>query len=336
MINIKKPYLLFLGDAESLLYAKTAAGIAYFRPEQCVGYCSLPGSKAVLENLPKLTLEQAKEKGTGTFVIGVANDGGYIPENWVKTIITAIELGFDIASGMHEKLETIDMIANCAKKNNVNLHNVRHYDGDLSVGTGIKRSGKRILTVGTDCSSGKMYTALKLDEALKERGDVSNFIATGQTGILISGSGISIDAVPSDFISGVVEYLSPATDDNHYSIIEGQGSLYHPSYAGVSLGLLHGSQADYIIMCHDASRHNIKSLNHYKLPNIMKCIETNLQTGSITNSKIKCVGISVNTSALSDEETNMYISQLEKETGLLVTDPCKFGVDKLIGKICEN
>jgi len=336
MINIETPYLLYLGDAKNLVQAKTAAGIAYFRPDQCTGYCRLPNAEAKIDNLPELSIEKAKEKGAKTFVIGLANQGGFIPENWIEDIISAIKLDFNIASGMHERLEDVKVIAEHAKTYNVKLYNVRHYSDSLPVGNGTPRLGKRILTVGTDCSTGKMYTALKIQEEMQKRKLKSDFVATGQTGILVSGKGISIDAVAADFISGTAEHLSPSNQETDFYIVEGQGSLYHPSYAGVSLGLLHGSQPDYIVMCHDYSRKHIRHLKNYSLPDIKDCIKTNLEMGKLTNPNIKCIGISVNTSSIGDEESKIYLSKLEKEIGLPATDPCKFGVTKLVDSICPN
>ena len=266
-------------------------------------------------------------------MIGVANSGGVIPDNWINAILEAITIGFDIASGMHTKLEEVPLIKEYAQKYQVNLHNVRHYNEELFIGKGAKRAGTRILTVGTDCSSGKMYTSLVIESALKHRGLEAEFIATGQTGILIKGNGVSIDAVPADFISGMIEYMTPACTG--YQIIEGQGSLYHPSYAGVSLGLLHGSRADYIIMCHDPLRKHIRHIKEYNLPDISECIKTNLELGKLTNPNIKCAGISVNTSQMNESDTLQYIDKLSQETGFSVTDPCKFGVKDILDKICN-
>ena len=333
MIEIKTPYLLFTGEAENQVQAKTAAGINHFKPEKSIGYYSLNNNLELFSNLEHLSIKAAYEKGARTFIIGVANSGGIIPDNWLKAILEAITIGFDIASGMHTKLEDIAIIKEYAQKYQVNLYNVRHYNAELFIGKGSNRAGTRILTVGTDCSSGKMYSSLVIESALKKKGLEAEFIATGQTGILIKGSGISIDAVPADFISGMIEHMSPAC--NGYQIIEGQGSLFHPSYAGVSLGLLHGSQADYIIMCHDPLRKHIRHLADYNLPNILECIETNLNLGKLTNPNIKCAGITVNTSQMNEVDTVKYIEKLSEETGFAVTDPCKFGVDNIINNICN-
>src|SRR5262249_32333711 len=148
----------------------------------------------------------------------------------------------DIISGLHAPLDTIEGLADIARQHGVTLHDIRRPRTSFPVGTGERRTGKRLLTVGTDCALGKKYTALAVAKAMRGRGVTADFRATGQTGIMISGAGIAVDAVVADSIAGAAEALSPDADPGHWDIIEGQGSLFHPSYAGVTLGLLHGSQ----------------------------------------------------------------------------------------------
>jgi uncharacterized NAD-dependent epimerase/dehydratase family protein len=252
-MRIEQPYLLFLGDAPDQLAAKTAQGIADWRPEICVGQLRFTDCKADL-GLPEMTLEEAAQKGAKTLVIGVANRGGIISDNWAEVLVQALERGFDLASGLHSRLADVPELAAAAARNGRRLFDVRHPTGRFSIGDGKPRPGKRLLTVGTDCSCGKMYTSLALERAMRARGLKADFRATGQTGILIAGSGVSVDAVVADFISGASETLSPANDADHWDLIEGQGSLFHASFAGVSLGLLHGSQPDVIVMCHEPTR----------------------------------------------------------------------------------
>lgn len=330
---IQKPYLLFLGNAKNNTSAKTAFGIAYFRPQDCVGYIRLKEASITLDKLPELTLLEAKKRGAKTLVIGLANSGGYIEESWIPTIVQAINLGLNIASGLHEKLEDISEISKAAIDRSIKLHNLRQSANKLKTGTGIPRPGKRLLTVGTDCSTGKMYSSLLLEKELQARGLKASFVATGQTGILIAGKGIAVDAVISDFISGAIEMISDAEDDDCYQIIEGQGSLYHPSFAGVSLGLLHGAQADYIVLCHDPSRAHIRNLPHYPIPDIAEAIELNLRLGKLTNPDIKAVGISINSSTMNESDALEYIHKLKIKTGLPVTDPCRFGVGDIVDNI---
>lgn len=335
-MKLQKPYLLFLGDAENRISAKTSIGIAEFKQEDCVGFCKLKEGQVVLNNLPEISINKAKELGAKTFVVGLANSGGFIAKNWIPTILEAINAGFDIASGLHQKLEEIPQIKEAAQKNNINLFNARYCNEKLKTAKGTKRSGKRILTVGTDCSVGKMYTTLILQQALNNAGKKAKFVATGQTGILISGSGISIDAVIADFISGAVESMTPAIPDDEFYVIEGQGSLFHPSFSGVTLGLLHGSAPDYIVMCHEPNRPHMRGVPDYQLPDLETCIERNLLMGKLTNPNIKCVGISCNTSAMNETEAKKYLAKISDEFNLPACDPFRFGVKNLVEKICQE
>ncbi len=187
-----------------------------------------------------------------------------------------------------------------------------------------------MLTVGTDCAIGKKYSALALDRAMREAGMNSTFRATGQTGIMIAGEGMPIDAVVADFISGAAECLSPDNDPEHWDVIEGQGSLFHPGYSGVSLGLLHGSQPDAFVVCHDATRTHVSGWEHYALPSVAECIELHVTAGRRTNPAIRCVGISVNTSGLPTSERQGWLGDLEAETGLPCVDPLIEGCGAIV------
>ena len=334
-MNIKHPYLMFLGDAQDHLAAKVGDGVAKWRPEWCIGQFRLPNCKADL-GLLDMTLEEAVAAGCKTLVVGVANRGGIIAENWRATLAVALDLGLDIASGLHNRLADIPELAERAAANGRQMFDVRHPVEGFSVASGIKRTGKRVLGVGTDCSVGKMFTALALEKEMKARNINCSFRATGQTGIFIAGSGVSVDAVVADFISGAAEVLSPDNiDPNHWDIIEGQGSLFHASYAGVSLGLLHGSQADALIMCHVAKRDHMRGLPDYQLPDIMDCIKTTENLGQRTNPNCKVIGISVNSSMLNDDEANSYLQKLENETGLVAIDAFRHGAARLVDQLVK-
>src|SRR5258706_78481 len=269
---IEHPYLMFLGEAPDQLASKTAQGIVHWRPEWCVGQLRLPGCQADLK-IPDMTLDEAKAAGVRTVIVGVANRGGKVGSAWVETLVHALELGMDLASGLHRRLSDITPVRQMAEQHGRRLHDVRHPTREFDVASGEKRPGKRLLAVGTDCSVGKMYTTLALESEMKKRGLNADFRATGQTGIFIAGEGVSIDAVVADFISGAVEWLAPANDADHWDLIEGQGSLFHPSYAGVSLGLIHGAQPDVLVLCHEPTRKHMRGLPHYPLPDLQACIE---------------------------------------------------------------
>jgi uncharacterized NAD-dependent epimerase/dehydratase family protein len=225
---INTPYLLFLGDAPDALAAKVAQGIRDWRPEFCVGQHRMTGCKADM-GLTDMTLAKARSAGAKTLVIGVANRGGTISQDWKKVLVQALESGFDLASGLHNLLcDEPDLVA-AAKANGRALHDVRVPSVDYPIANGIKRQGKRCLAVGTDCSVGKMYTAMCMEREMRDRGMNATFRATGQTGILITGNGVPLDAVIADFMAGSVEYLTPDNDVDHWDLIEGQGSLFHVS-----------------------------------------------------------------------------------------------------------
>ncbi len=332
---MEKPYLLFLGDVPDQLAAKTSTGIADWRPEWCVGQLRLPGCQADT-GLPDLDLTAAAAAGAKTLVVGVVNSGGAMPESWSGTIVDAIELGMDVASGLHAKLEDYPTIAEAAKSNGRTLHNVRHSTQKFATGRGEKRQGRRLLTVGTDCSVGKKYTALAIEREMRRRGLKAEFCATGQTGVFIAERGVAIDAVIADFISGAVEWLSPANEPDHWDIIEGQGSLFHAAFAGVSLGLLHGAQPDALVLCHEPTRRHMRGLPHAPLPTIEACLETNVDLAKLTNPDCRFVGIAVNTQALARREAENYLRTLEDRIALPCTDPIADGVDAIVDVIADQ
>ncbi len=333
-MQIATPYLMFLGDVPDKLAAKTAYGIVDWRPEWCVGQMRMPGCAADL-GIPDLTLEEAVAKGCRTMVVGVVNAGGVLPEHWMAEIAAALEAGLDVASGLHIRLGSVPQIAAAAERNGRALHDVRLSTERFDTGKGVKRTGRRLLTVGTDCSVGKKYAALALERGMREHGFEADFCATGQTGVFISGRGVAIDAVVADFISGAVESISPAADPNHWDLIEGQGSLFHPSFAGVSLGLLHGAQPDAFVVCHEPTRTTMRGVTH-PLPSIADVIALTLTCGRLTNPGIRPVGIAINTQALAEEEARALLERLAEEHDLPATDPVRFGVEAIVDRIAAD
>lgn len=331
---MEKPYIFFLGDVKDDLSAKTSRGIADWRPEQCVGEHRLPGCGTTL-GLEELGFEEAVARGAKTLVLGVANAGGVIDENWVPGLVDAVEAGLDVASGLHQRLTDIPELREAAKKHGRALYDVRHPVVPLTVGTGEKRTGKRLLTVGTDCSVGKMYTTLALDKEMRQRKFRVDFRATGQTGIFIAGEGISVDAVVADFISGAVETLSPANDPDHWDLIEGQGSLFHPSFAGVSLGLLHGAQPDALVLCHEPNRPFMRGLPRRSLPEIQACLNANLEAARLTNPNVRAVGISFNTAKMEKAAALELMNRTEKQLGLPCVDPMVTSVAPIVERLAE-
>ena len=326
---LERPYLLFLGDAADQLAAKTADGVAHWRPNWCVGQLRLPGCRADL-GLADKTLEEGAAEGARTLIVGVANRGGVISDAWMETLARALDLGYDIASGLHTRLQQIPQLSAAAGARDRRLVDVRYPELDLSVGSGVKRSGKRLLTVGTDVSCGKMFTTLAIEKELRSRGVKADFRATGQTGIFIAGSGIAVDAVIADFISGAAELLSPDNDPDHWDLVEGQGSLFHASYAGVTLGLIHGSQPDRLVLCHSPGRAHMRGLPDYALPSLQDCIALNEQTARLANPDCHVCGVSVNTSQLGDDAAGELLAAVAAETGLPTVDAYRQGAGPLV------
>ncbi len=328
MHQLRKPYLLFLGDVTLKSDAKTAFGLRDWCTQDVMGEWSLPKASVNL-GLTRLSPSQAAQQGAGSMVLGVAAVGGVLPDHWLPEIVAALDAGLDIVSGQHTRLTAFPSLVQAAARSGARLIDVRHSDTVFPAGTGVKRTGMRVLTVGTDCALGKKYTALALTHALQARGVSATFRATGQTGVMIAGAGVAIDAVVSDFVAGAAEQLSPDNLPNHWDVIEGQGALFHPAYAGVTLGLLHGSQPDALVLCHDPSRSTIEGYPNCPIPSLQEAIRRYLEAGQLTNPAVRCIGISINSSSLTDAAWSNYSKNLSAELGLPVVDPMRGGVDAL-------
>ena len=328
-MNLKTPYLLFLGDAPDALAAKVAIGIRHWRPDNCIGQLRLDGCRADT-GIADVSVSDAAAKGAKTLVVGVANRGGVISPQWVSVLLEALEAGMDLAAGLHNRLADVPELRAAADRLGRQLFDVRHPTETFPVANGEKRSGKRLLPVGTDCSCGKMYTALAIEKDMRERGMAADFRATGQTGILITGSGVSIDAVVSDFISGATEVLSPAAAEDHWDIVEGQGSLFHASFAGVSTGLLHGAQPDALVLCHEPTRTHMRGLPTYPIPDLEACMDANLRVARLTNPDVAFVGACINTAALDDAAAQKCLVDIESRLGLPTVDPVRTGVGRIV------
>lgn len=323
---LPQPYLLFLGDVTEAAYAKTAFGLRDWAGDRCIGELSCADG-TVTTGLPRMTPEQAHALGARALVIGVANSGGIIQDNWIPSLVGALESGLDIISGMHARLEGTPALKAAALRYGRSLINVRTPPRDIPIASGAKRSGRRLLTVGTDCALGKKYTAFAIARTFAQRGVDVDFRATGQTGILIAGSGMPMDAVVADFAAGAAELLSPDAPAQHWDVIEGQGSLFHPAYAGVSLALLHGSQPDVFVVCHEPGRDRILGHPGYALPSIEETIDLTLRLGGCTNPAIRCAGISLNTAGFDEDAAYELLGKESARLGLPVADPMRGGLE---------
>ena len=292
--------------------------------------------EAVDLGLEDHSVATAADRGAKSLVIGTALVGGAIPEEWFPILEEALHVGLDIVAGVHTRLAEQPRLVAAAKKSGARLVDVRVPPKDLPVGSGQKRTGLRLLTVGTDCAVGMKYTALALDREMRARGLPSDFRASGQTGIMIAGCGLPIDSVVSDFVSGASELLSPDNDAAHWDMIEGQGGLYHPGYAAVSVGLLLGSQPDAFVVCTEAGRTHIGGWPDFEVPTIQAVIDRTISIGRQVNPAIRCVGISANTSMLSGGERSAYLKDLSDQYGLPAVDPVAGSVASIIDYMAEQ
>lgn len=328
--TIRTPYLLFLGDAGRDYGAKTAEGVLHWRPQSCIGQSRLPGCGINL-GIAELGFAEAVERGAGTLLLGVANRGGFLPETWIPSLVEAMEAGLDLAAGLHQRLADVPALRDAAQRTGRTLHDVRHWrGGPMPLGTGLPRTGRRVLMVGTDCAVGKKFSALAVHQAMCTRGLDADFRPTGQTGALIAGHGVALDTIPGDFIAGVAEQLSPAADPSHWDVIEGQASVLHPTFAPVTVGLVMGAQPHALIVCHAVGRDHMRGLPHWPMPSISATIAAHLETARVTSPGVTCVGLSVNTAPLAEADARDYLGELEQRHGVPATDPIRFGADPLV------
>ncbi len=332
---LRKPYLLFIGDVDQPQNAKTAYGIRDWSPEDALAQWRLPGCGADLD-LPDMEAQAAAAAGAGSLLIGVAPPGGRIPAHWIPALVSAAEAGLDVVAGLHTKLKHIPELVDAAKRSGTALIDVREPPPDIPLATGAKRSGKRLLTVGSDCALGKKYTALALTKAMRERGLDAQFRATGQTGILIAGQGVPLDSVVVDFAAGAAESLSPDAAVNHWDVIEGQGSLFHPSYAGVTLALVHGSQPDALVLCHDPVRTHISGIPQVAIPPLDVIAQRYLEAARLTNPQVRLVGVSLNTSALDEAHSQRALEAAEALLGVPAFDPLRTSLNPTVDALLAS
>lgn len=329
MTELPAPHLLFLGDVTNPLDAKTAMGLRDWRPERCIGQYRLPGCGVDL-GLPEMDFSAAATAGARSVVIGVAPSGGALKAEWVSALGEALRAGLSVVSGLHRKLSDEPALVKAAAASGQRLIDVRVPPPSIPIASGRQRSGKRLLMVGTDCCVGKKYSALALHKALKERGVAATFRATGQTGMLIAGGGIPMDAVVSDFLSGAAEMLTPDAAPDHWDVIEGQGSLFHPAYAAVTLGLLHGSQPDAMVLCHAVGRTVIDEYEDYPVPDLRDCIAQYEQAARVTHAQARVVGISLNTQGCDEAGALSACDEISSLTGVPCIDPMRHALDPIL------
>ena len=277
-------------------------------------------------------LQTAKEKGANTLLIGITPAGGRLPESWRTLILQAIELGMNVISGLHEFLSKDKEFCQAAARHRVKITDLRQPPPDLTVNgcRAAKTAAFRIHTVGTDCNCGKKITAIEIHRALAGAGCRSEFLATGQTGILISGKGIAMDRVIADFVSGAAERLVLENQDNDYLLIEGQGSLTHPLYAGVTLGMLYGFSPQALILCHQYGRAFMRGAPETPMPALSTMIDLYERICRPVFAT-KVIGVALNLMTVADDHTALdEVKRVEDELQLPATDVVRFGPGKLV------
>ena len=323
--------------------SKTANACIRYTPERVVGIIdtSKAGSTAqqVLGfggDIPVVgTLEAGLALGPNALVIGIAPAGGQLPDTWIQLLAGAIENGLEIWSGLHTFISDVPQLAALARKHGVTIHDLRRPPANLTVANGRVRdiAATVVLTVGTDCNIGKMTTQLQLLGDLRARGIRTNFAATGQTGILVEGRGIGVDAVIADFIAGAAERLVlECAEDADLVLVEGQGSIIHPSYSGVTYGLLHGSLPHALVLCAQPSRTAINRCEWVKIPPLLDFIRlSEAVTAPLRVAPV--IGISLNTYDLDEDTARRTIDTVRSETGLPTTDTVRFDAEPLVDAI---
>ena len=319
--------------------AKTATGLLRFCPQECVAVLDPDhaGRDAaellgVGQGVPIIgSLSEAPD--ANTLVIGIAPPGGKVPDSWKPLLIEAMSQGMNLLSGLHEFLIDSDELAHASEQHKVTITDVRKNDFcEIATYPELNPNCLRLLTVGQDCGVGKLVTSLAIAQALQSEGQAAQFIATGQTGIMISGDGLPIDCVTSDFVSGAVESLVCKYQDRDFLLVEGQGSLVHPSYSGVTLSLLHGARPHGLIMVFEAGRTAVGGLDHVDLPSIQDQIQLFETMGSI-HQPCHTLALSMNASQIEVGEAKAMAQNLEQELQLPVVDVVREGPKRMLDAI---
>jgi uncharacterized NAD-dependent epimerase/dehydratase family protein len=279
--------------------------------------------------LPVLSSLAEAPAATG-LLIGIAPPGGKIPESWRKIILEAIERGLEIVSGLHDFISDDPEFSAAAARTGVRIYDVRkNHERSIARRQGLRPDCLRVHTVGHDCSIGKMVTSIEIARGLQADGLDAQFVATGQTGIMVAGEGLPIDCVVADFVSGAAEKLVLANQHHDILLIEGQGSLVHPSYSSVTLGLLHGCLPHALILCYEVGRTTVTGLEHIPLPPLS---EVRRLFEVMANVHIPCdvIGVSMNSRRVSAEQAEQERRRVRDELGLPVCDVFRHGAGELV------
>jgi len=342
MLNTQRPLVLLAEGCLTPLDAKTAVGVLRYRPEcvaavldstragrtaaECVG---VGGAIPVVADL-----EAAASRGAGALLIGIAPAGGALPDRWRAAVREALARGWDVVSGLHRFLADDPEFADGSRRHGGRLIDLRRPPAELPLAAGRAAALEAlvVLTVGSDCNVGKMTAALELTRALSQAGERAEFVATGQTGMMIAGGGAAIDAIPADFAAGVTERLVlEAAQQADIVVVEGQGALRHPAYSGVTLSLLHGSAPSALILCHEAERDALRSLppgERRIIPPLAR-LRDEVERAAALVSEARVIAAALNTRALDETKAREACARAAAELNVPVTDPVRFGAEPL-------
>jgi Uncharacterized conserved protein len=328
------------GKSADTHYGKTARGVMRYAPEKVIALLDSERAGETEAGFPIVgSVDDSLRFNPTTALVGVATQGGRLPPGYRDLIKQCIANGLDVENGLHEFLTEDSELVELARAHNVELRDLRKAPADLNVPTGenLEVPGTIVLTVGSDCAIGKMTVAIELDREARRRGVKSEFIPTGQTGIAIAGWGIAVDAVVADFIAGAAERLvvEGARRGGELLIVEGQGSLLHPQYSGVTLGLFHGSAPHKLVLCHMAGERYVDGDERFPIPPLSELVELHERMSLIAR-PAKVVCIALNTRNLGDDEALDAVRAAEEETGLPASDPVRFGAERLVDTLLHH
>jgi uncharacterized NAD-dependent epimerase/dehydratase family protein len=318
-------------------FGKTARGVMRYRPDDVVALLDSQSEATSVDGFPIVaSVADALLLEPTTALVGVATQGGRFPPSWRRILIECLEAGLDLESGLHEFVSDDPELVALAARHGAELRDLRKPPAGLDVpsGANLTHGATTILTVGSDCAIGKMTVALELDREARRCGYRSEFVPTGQTGIAIAGWGIAVDAVVADFIAGAAERLvvEGAARGGDVLFVEGQGSLLHPAYSGVTLGLIHGSAPHGYVLCHQAGETVVDGDERFRIPPLADLVRLHEQISLLPRpAKVQCIAL--NTRMLDDEAARLAVTETEAATGLPADDPVRFGAGKLVGSL---
>ncbi len=331
---MEKRYLILAeGMSADVHYGKTARGVVDYALTPVVAILDSTRAGETHKGIPIVgSVNDSLCFNPTTALVGAATAGGRFPPAWREQLKSCIAKGLDLESGLHERISDDPELAELAQRHGVELRDLRRPPADLNVPTGenLRVPARIVLTVGSDCAIGKMTVSLELDREARRRGERSVFVPTGQTGIAIAGWGIAVDAVIADFIAGAAERLVvEGATKGDLLFVEGQGSLVHPAYSGVTLGLIHGSAPHAYVLCHRSGTTEIEGYPGHRLPSLAELVELHERI-SLPARPAKVAAIALNTRDLDDDGARAAIEAAEQETGLTADDPVRFGAGRLV------